>query len=90
MAEAQSSHRHDIEKAVIASNCRVQERGPIFGFTLALIVVAIGTVLTFMGKQTAGLTALIAALASIVIPFVYGKISQSKELASKKEELEKD
>ncbi len=89
MAEAQSRHRHEIERAVIASNCKVQERGPLFGFILALIVVAIGTVLTFMGKQTVGLTALIAALASIVIPFVYGKISQGKELAAKKAELEK-
>lgn len=90
MAEAQSQHRQDLERQVVASNCRSQDRGPIFGFLIAALVVAIGGYLLYQGRELSGLTALIVALASIVIPFVVGKAARQKELEKKNEDLVSD
>lgn len=88
MAEHQATHRQALEKSVIEANCRAQDRGPILGFVLAAMVIAIGATCLWFGKDLAGLTALIAALAAIVIPFLHGKRKQELELASKRRRSE--
>jgi len=87
MAEEQAAHRQTLEKSVIESNCRSQERGPILGFVVAMTVILIGAGLLWNGRDIAGLTALIAALAAIVVPFVVGKQKQKEELARKRSEV---
>jgi uncharacterized membrane protein len=87
MAELQSRHRQDLEKLVITSNCRAQDRGPIFGFTLAAGVIGLGAYLILQGKEVSGLVALVAALVAMVVPFVYGKREQRRELREKREDL---
>lgn len=87
MAESQSRHRQDLEKLVITSNCRAQDRGPIFGFILAAGVTGLGAHLILQGREVSGLVALVAALVAMVVPFVYGKREQRKELQEKRAEL---
>jgi uncharacterized membrane protein len=87
MAEAQSQHRQELEKHFVVSNCRSQDRGPILGFILAAGVIVIGGYLILQGKELTGLTALVAALAAIVVPFIYGKRAQKEKLAEKRKEL---
>lgn len=87
MAEEQGRHRQALEKQVVLSNCRSQDRGPVLGFILATMVIAIGGYLLFTGKEVAGLVALVAALAAVVVPFVTGKRAQQEELAEKRKEL---
>lgn len=87
MAESQARHRQDLEKLVITSNCRAQDRGPILGFILALGVICFGGYLILQGKEISGLVALVTALVAIVVPFIYGKTAQKKELQEKREDL---
>jgi uncharacterized membrane protein len=87
MAEAQSQHRQELEKHVVVSNCRTQDRGPILGFILAAGVIVIGGYLILQGKELTGLAALVAALAAIVVPFIYGKRAQKEKLEEKRREL---
>lgn len=87
MAEAQSRHRQGLEERVIASNCRAQDRGPLLGFVLALGVIGLGAYLILKGREISGLVALVTALIAIVVPFVYGKREQKKELQKKNQDL---
>jgi uncharacterized membrane protein len=86
MAESQSQHRQELEKLVVLSNCRSQDRGPILGFFLAAGVITLGGFLILHGKEVSGLVALIGALVAIVVPFLYGKRVQQKELEEKRRE----
>jgi Flp pilus assembly protein TadB len=87
MAEAQSLHRQEIEKRVVSSNCRSQDRGPIFGFLLAAGVIAVGGYLVLHGKEVSGIVALVTALTAVVVPFIYGRRQQREELEEKRKEL---
>ncbi len=80
MAEKQADHRRGLERTVIESDCRAQDRGPVLGFILACLVIAIGAALVASGKSTEGISALLGALASIVIPFIYSKKKQQEQL----------
>ncbi|HEY3570066.1 MAG TPA: DUF2335 domain-containing protein [Thermoanaerobaculia bacterium] len=79
MAESQSQHRQELEKLVVLSNCRSQDRGPILGFLLAAGAIAVGGFLILHGKEVSGLVALTGALVAVVVPFLYGKRVQRKE-----------
>jgi uncharacterized membrane protein len=83
MAESQSQHRQELERLVVLSNCRSQDRGPILGFLLAAGAIALGGFLILHGREVSGLVALIGALVAVVVPFLYGKRVQQKELAEK-------
>jgi Flp pilus assembly protein TadB len=87
MAESQAQHRQQLEASVISSNCRSQDRGPILGFLLAAGVIGVGCFLVMQGKEISGLAALIAALAAVVVPFLYGKREQRRELEKKQGQL---
>lgn len=86
MAESQSQHRQELERLVVLSNCRSQDRGPILGFLLATGAIALGGFLILHGKEVSGLVALIGALVAVVVPFLYGKRVQQKELEEKRRE----
>ena len=87
MAESQVLHRQELEREVINSNCRSQARGPILGFVLAAAVIVIGSYLILQGKEVSGLVALLGALAAVIVPFVYGRREQKRELQKKRQEL---
>jgi uncharacterized membrane protein len=86
MAESQSQHRQELERLVVLSNCRSQDRGPILGFLLAAGAITLGGFLILHGKEVSGLVALIGALVAVVVPFLYGKRVQQKELEEKRRE----
>ncbi len=79
MAEGQIAHRQALEKQMVASRCRSQNRGPLLGFVMGVLVISIGGICLWQGKDIAGLVALVGALAAVVIPFVYGKRQRERE-----------
>lgn len=83
MAERQSAHRQEIEKTVIGSNAFVQKVGPFLGFIVAMTVVGGGLYLIAHGQSLYGLSAVIAALASLAGVFIYGKATQKRDLEDK-------
>ena len=87
MAESQLHHRQTLEAQVIDSNCKAQQRGPIYGLTVCMMAIAGGVYLISTGKNASGLAAIISALAGVVVVFVAGKIVQKRELGQKSEAL---
>ena len=83
MAESQHDHRLSIEKQVIDSNLSAQKLGTILGFIVAMTAIFGGVFLAYVGKETSGLSAIIAALVALAGVFVYGKIEQKRELGEK-------
>ena len=83
MAEQQSAHRRDLEKKVVYANERRAQIGQILAFIIAFAGIAAGVYLTINDKTTEGLVAIITPLAAIAGIFVYGRISQKKELSVK-------
>jgi uncharacterized membrane protein len=80
MAESQQKHRQELEKQVIDSNCRAQQRGPIFGFIVCMSAIGGGVYLIHTGKDASGLASIITALASLAVVFIYGKTTQRQQL----------
>jgi uncharacterized membrane protein len=87
MAEAQQRHRHDLEATIVKGNAAAQSRAQWFAFLLAVLAIGGGIALVAFNKDTAGLTAIIVALATLGSVFFYGKVEQSRERARKREEL---
>ncbi len=80
MAESQMKHRQALEYMVLSSNCKVQQRGPIYGFIISMFAIGGGIYLIHTGKDISGLATIITSLAALVGTFVYGKITQQKQL----------
>lgn len=80
MAESQLKHRQELENRVIESNCRSQQRGPIYGLIVCLSAIAGGIYLIHSGQSVAGLVSIIGAIGSVVIVFVTGKAMNQKQL----------
>jgi uncharacterized membrane protein len=89
LAETQHDHRLEIEKSVIDSGIAAQKLGTILGFILAMTAILGGVFLIYVGKESTGITSIIAALAGLVGVFVYGKSEQKKELTTKAESVVK-
>lgn len=87
MTEKQSDHRQALEKRVIESNCKAQERGPILGLVLCLAAIVAGVYLVKAGKDAAGLVAIIGAIATPASLFFYKKKDQTKNLSDKVKDL---
>lgn len=67
MAEQQSMHRQ-----------RIESRGQIFGFTLAMTAIVGGIVLISVGRSTEGLVPLVSAIAGLTAIFIYGETRARK------------
>jgi uncharacterized membrane protein len=63
MAEEQSSHRRKMES-----------RGQIFAFLLALVAIVGGIVLIALGRSAEGLVPLLSAIAGLIGLFIYGEV----------------
>src|ERR1700680_2944887 len=83
MAEKQQAHRLDIEHRVVHGNSFDQRLGLILGFIVMMSVVATGVWCIYIGKDTAGLTALITSVGGPVVAFIYGRKKQSDERKDK-------
>ncbi|MGO9864337.1 MAG: DUF2335 domain-containing protein [Terriglobales bacterium] len=89
MAETQHDHRIAIEKNVVDSNVANQRLGTILGFIVAMTAILGGIFLAYEGKETSGVVSIITALVGLAGVFVYGKMEQKKDLASKTQALAK-
>lgn len=83
MAEKQSSHRQMLEQERLIANNQTEHRGQIFAFIIALTAILGGIYLISIGMNASGLTAIIAALVSLVGAFMYGKYTQAQERRQK-------
>ena len=83
MAERQSEHRKDLERRVIESNCKSQERGQILGAVLAGIVLVGGFFLIASDKSTTGISLIVGDAITIIGAFVYSRRRQARERIEK-------
>lgn len=83
MAEEQSAHRRSLEGSVVQANIRAQSRGQWLGFLLALVIIAIGGGLLFMGRSVEGFALLIGDVATLLFAFVWGRTRQEKDRREK-------
>ena len=87
MAEGQSKHRQDLEKSRMLADIGNEKRGQWFAFALALLIFVGSFLLVWQGKSVAGLTLLIAEIATLVGLFIYGKESKHRELERRRQAL---
>lgn len=87
MAEEQSRHRHYMERTIVRHNGAKSYIGMFFGTVIALAAICGGIYLVSIGYEAWGLAPVITALAGLVGVFVYGKVSQTKELRDKRQSL---
>ena len=73
----ETAHRRRLEQFTLTSQVRAQRLGQIFGLGVALFVIGCGVALSFAGRGTAGLVAIIAPLATLAAVFVYAEIRQN-------------
>ena len=83
MAEAQSSHRRELENRKLNSDIHNERLGQILAFVLALVGLVGGIWLTAIGKGLEGLTTFLATLAGLAAVFIYGRQSQTAERSNK-------
>ena len=84
MAEEQSAHRRELEKAVVRSNVRNSTIGMVFALVVSLGAMTSSVFMVSMGCSGEGVAVALFALASLVAVFIYGKKQQHKELAEKR------
>jgi uncharacterized membrane protein len=87
MAEGQTRHRQGLESAVVIGNVKAQARGQFFAFALGVLTIGGGIGLIAFGKDTQGLTSIIAALTAYGSVFIYGRWEQRLERDRKRREL---
>jgi uncharacterized membrane protein len=73
MAEAQGSHRRDMERTIVEGGVRGAVRGQIFGLVIGLFGLAAATVCVVSGHGTAGTIIGTVDLVALVSVFVIGK-----------------
>lgn len=85
LAEAQQSHRIEIEKSAVKSQMKQGERGQLFGFAIFLIGIALTVLFILFDMKTfAGIFAS-GTMAVIIGLFLLGKREIRNDLKSKKQ-----
>ena len=85
MAEAQSTHRIEIEKIVIKSQQSQAFRGQVFGLTIGLAGLFCATYAALNGQPWFGGSIGSATLVSLVSAFVYAQQQKKQDLGQKQE-----
>lgn len=86
MAEAQSAHRQELEKAVVQGNIADAKRGQNYAFILGLVAIAGGIGLIAFGRPVEGLVSVIGALATLAGVFIWGRSQQRQERQQKSDQ----
>lgn len=87
MAEAQATHRRSLESRVVSEKLAAQRRGQVLGFIVILLVIGIGGMLLYTGRDISGLVTLVTALVSLVSVFVYGRRKEAAERQRKRDDF---
>ena len=85
MARSQATHRRELEKVVVQAKIGNERLGQIFAFILGSGTIGAGVLLAWNGKETAGISAIVSALATLLTVFFVGRRKQSQELQRKRE-----
>jgi len=80
---AQANHRMALEKAVIDGDNKRANRGQLFSGMLGLLCIASGSVLTFLGKDTVGLSLIFGSIGTLLTAFYGGAILRHIERSKK-------
>mgnify|MGYP006287055401 CR=1 FL=1 len=83
MAEKQSEHRVNLERKVVYSNSTDARLGVIFAFVLGMTALASGTYCIAIGREVSGVLVGGTGLVGIIVSFIYGTRSSSKERENK-------
>ena len=84
MSEAQSAHRIALEKTVVGSQQRQEERGQWFALIIALAFGGAGLYAALHGQPWFGGVIAGTTLVSIVCAFIYSKHQSEKDLSDKR------
>ena len=84
MAERQQSHRHGMEKNVLASHIRRSREGLFAGLAVAVGGLVLAGISLYLGYPWTAFALTSGTLASLVGVFVVGKKAQDDELADKR------
>jgi len=89
MAERQSSHRQQLEKMVVESNCRNERNGTILGFIICMTTIGGGFYLILNGMDVGGIAAIVSSLAALISVLIYGRKKQAGERSQKLEQFKR-
>lgn len=84
MAEDQSEHRRKLESAIVESNLKLEVRGQMFGFVIAMSAVIGGVYLMANGQSLEGAATTISAVAGLVGLFFWVRHERKQELKKSK------
>jgi uncharacterized membrane protein len=79
MAEKEQNTRHKITQRQNWAQIWITSAGQVFGFILALAIIAIAGWLLAHDKAITGFSALLIGIGTLIGPFLYDKISQRQE-----------
>jgi uncharacterized membrane protein len=79
MAEKEQAFRHTYTSSVTKRQLNQISKGQIFGFIIAIVGVGGGIFLAYSGKETSGLSTIIASMVMLVGAFIYGKAQDKKQ-----------
>lgn len=79
--QTEGSHRRSLEKNGLRGQLLAQSRGQVFALILSLIIIGGGLALLFTDRETVGLVAILAPMATLAGVFVYSQRRDS-ELAN--------
>lgn len=83
MAERQAAHRQGLENRRLDAANLTERTGQFLAFLIAMLAIGDGIYLVSIGKDGGGLTAIIAALASLVGIFFWGQRSKPPTSSSR-------
>ncbi len=84
MAEKNQTHRHALEAKVIPAGVASERLGQIFAFLLYLATLASGTYLVSTGKDTVGVTEMLASTGTFAGLYIKAQIEKRRELRGKR------
>jgi uncharacterized membrane protein len=79
MAENEQMHRHHMETTLLHDDLRLQARGLLFGFLLCMAAIIGGIVLIALGRDVAGMIAIIGALGGLAGVFIYAQRARRQQ-----------
>ena len=80
---SQVNHRMTLEKSVIDADNKRANRGQVFSGILGLLCIASGSILTYLGKDTVGLSLIFGSIGTLLTAFYGGAILRHIERSKK-------
>ena len=83
----QSENRMSMERAVVFSNISKESRGQWMAFIICLVVILIGGLLVYSGKDVQGFVLILGPLVWLAGTFITSKVKGQRELKRKRQAL---